>query len=62
MLVKELKTILPYLILFYVVMFGCHLIDTCSFLMRDRQGMDPEGWRGGEDLGGKEGGEAITRI
>ena len=24
-------------------MLGCHLLEACSFLMRDRKGVDPEG-------------------
>lgn len=27
-----------YLIIFYFVMFGCRLLEACSFLLRDRNG------------------------
>ena len=30
--------------------------------MRDRKGIDPDGKRGGEELGGVEGGEIVIRI
>ena len=43
-------------------MFGCYLLEACSFLMRDRKGVDLDGRRGGEELGGVEGGETIIRI
>lgn len=36
--------------------------SACSFLMRDRSGVDPEGRGGGDVLGGVEGGEAVIRI
>ena len=40
----------------------CRLSETYSFLRRDIKEMDPEGIKGGEELGGMEGGEAICRI
>lgn len=53
---------LPYL-LCYCVMYGCHLSETCSFLMRDRKKVDLEGKRGGgEGLGGMKGGEIVIKI
>jgi hypothetical protein len=29
-----------YLFVFYIVMFGCYLLEACSFLMRDRNGVN----------------------
>ena len=43
-------------------MFGCYLLEACSFLMRDRKGVDLEGRRGGKELGGVVGGETIVMI
>lgn len=36
------------LIVFYVAMFGCHLSEACSTLIRERKGV---GQRGGERRG-----------
>ena len=57
-------SILKFLLhlIFYFVIFGCYLLEACSFLMRDRKGVDLEGRRGGEDLGRVEGEETIIRI
>ena len=41
-------------VIFYLVMFGCYLLEACTFLMRDRKGADPEERGGGEELGGIE--------
>lgn len=38
----------------YFVMFRCYLLDVCSFLMRDRKIMDPDGRGDGEELGVRE--------
>jgi hypothetical protein len=35
--------------IFYFVMFGCHLLEACSFLRRDRKEVDLEGKGGGEE-------------
>lgn len=43
-------------------MFGCYFLEACSFLTRDRKGVDWDGRGGGEGLGGVEGGETIIRI
>ena len=43
-------------------MFGCYLLEACSFLMTDRKGVDPEKRRGGEELGGVQGRESIIRV
>lgn len=44
----------------YYTLFCC--LESYSFLRRDRKEMDPEGIKGGEELGVMEGGEAIFRI
>lgn len=50
------------LIMFCFVRFGCYLLETGSFLKKDRKGVVLE-WRGGrEELGGVEGGETIIMI
>jgi hypothetical protein len=43
--------VLLHFIIFYFVRFGCYLLEACSFLMRDRKGLDLEGRGGWEDLG-----------
>lgn len=51
-----------YFILLYFISFDCHLLESCSFLMRDRKGVDQKG-RGGEgNPGDLEMGESITRL
>lgn len=40
--------VLLRLITFYFVAVGCYPLEACSFLMRDRKGVDPEG-RGGRE-------------
>jgi hypothetical protein len=32
-------------------MFGCYLLQDCSFLIRDKKGVDPEGRRSRKELG-----------
>jgi hypothetical protein len=39
------------LTVFYLAMFGCYLLESCSFPMRDRKGID----LGGGKWGGTEG-------
>ena len=51
-----------HLIMFYFVMSCCHLLEDCSFLMRDRKVVDLERRRGGEELGGVDEGETVIRI
>ena len=43
-------------------MFVCYFLEVCSFLIRDRKGVDPEGKEGGKGLGEIEEGETIIRI
>lgn len=53
-----------YLIIFYLVTFGCYLLETC-FFSDDRQKGNRSRWewRGyGEELGGEEGEESVIRI
>lgn len=33
-------TVLLYPIIFYLVIFGCYLLETYSLLLRDRKGID----------------------
>lgn len=50
------------MIIFYFVMFCYYLLGACSFLMRDRKGMDRDGRRCGEELGDIQGRETVIRI
>jgi hypothetical protein len=43
-------------------MFCCYNLETYSFLMRDRRGLDLVGKGGGKELGGVEGGETVNQI
>jgi hypothetical protein len=43
-------------------MFGCYLLETCYFLVKDRKGLYLEGRKGGKVLRGVEGEETIIRI
>lgn len=43
-------------------MFGCYLLETYSFLMRNKKGVELKERGAGEDLGGIVGGETIIRI
>lgn len=54
-----MQRFLFYLNIYYCVMFGCYLLEACSFLFRDRNRVDRDESRGGEDLGGLEGRETI---
>lgn len=42
-------------------MFGGYLVETYSFLMRDRKKVDPDERGGEEELTGAEGGETLIR-
>jgi hypothetical protein len=44
------------------VLFCCYLLAVCSFLIRGRKRVDLDGRRGGEELGGVEGGKTAIRI
>ena len=46
----------------YMIMFCCYLLEACSFLMRDRKGVDLKGQGGEKELVGVEGGETIVKI
>lgn len=59
---ESLLLYLIYLIIFCFVMIDCYILKAYFLLMRDRKGMDPEGGRGGEELGGLEGGDTVIRI
>ena len=48
--------------MFYFFLFGCYLLEACSFLMRDRKGVDLDGRDGGEELGGVEGEETVICV
>lgn len=39
----------------FVVMFSCHLLEFCSFLMRNKKGVDLDGRGAREELGGIKG-------
>jgi hypothetical protein len=43
------------------ILFYYYTLEVC-FLMRDRKGVDSGGRGDGEELGGVEGGESISRI
>ena len=55
-------TVLFCLTAFCFVMLRCHLLDAHSFLMREGKEVDLIERRGGEELGGVEGGEIVCRI
>lgn len=48
--------------IFYFVMFGYHLLEAFSFLMRDRNGLDPEGKKYEEELEGVDGEKTMIGI
>lgn len=50
------------LLYFTLVMVGCYCLEACSFLMKDRKGLDLEGSWDWEEMGGFEGGEPTIRI
>ena len=39
-----------------------HFLEACSFLMRDKKGVDANGQAGGKDLGGVEEEKTVIRI
>lgn len=43
-------------------MFGFYFLETCPFLMRNKNGVDPEGKGDRKELGGAEGEKTIIRI
>ena len=49
-------------IIFYFAMFCGHLLEACSFLVRDRKGVDLDGRRCGQERGRVEGGAAVVRT
>lgn len=51
-----------YFIIFYFVRFCCYLLDACSFLIKDINGVDPDGRGGREEVGGVEEGKTVIRI
>ena len=52
---------LLYLTIFYFVMYGCYVLETCSFLMRGRNGAVSEETIGEEEVGGVQRGETVNR-
>lgn len=59
---KVVILVLVYLIIFYFILPGCYLLETCSFLMREREGVDPEGRESVEELREEEGGATVLRV
>lgn len=55
-------TVLLYLIIHNIVIFGYYLLEEYSFLMRHGKGVDPEKRGHGEELGGVGVGETIINI
>lgn len=45
----------------YFIGFGHYLYEVCSFLLRNRKGMDLDDRGGREELRGAEGGEPVVR-
>lgn len=43
--------VLIYLVLFFFALFDCYLLESCSFLLRDRKIVDLEGKGRGKELG-----------
>ena len=50
------------LLVFVLSYFGCYILEACYFLMKDRNGVDMEEGRGGEEVGKTEAGETIISI
>lgn len=46
----------------WFILFGCHLLEACPFLMRDRNVVHLDGRGGGEVLGGVEGGKMLFTL
>lgn len=51
-----------YLCILYFVLLYYYLLEACSFIVRDRTGMDPDERGGGEELKGTDRKETIIRI
>jgi hypothetical protein len=51
----------PNVLVLSFILFYYYTLEVC-FLMRDRKGVDSGGRGDGEELGGVEGGESISRI
>lgn len=51
-----------HLIIFCFVMFGCYLFKACSFLMRDRRGVDLDKRACREELGGVVEGDTVIGV
>lgn len=50
-------------VLYYYILFHYYLIESVSFLMRDKKGMDPDGRKNGKELeGAGEGKETVARL
>lgn len=47
---------------FYIAIFYYYLLEACSFLVSYGKGVDQDGRGVGEELGGVEGRETISRI
>lgn len=58
----KFDVIVYYLLLCLAWFVYCHLLEACSLLLRDRKEVNPDGRGGKEELGEKEGGEAVVRI
>ena len=43
-------------------MFDPYLLEACSFQMRDRKGVDPNGRGGRDQLARREGGETVIMV
>ena len=54
--------VMVFVLSFIFVMFGHSRLEVCSFLMRDRKGVDPDESGGGEGLEGAEERETVIRI
>lgn len=54
--------VLLHLIIFYFVVVGCHLLEACSFLIKDLNWIYLEGMGGVEELIGVEKGKIAIRI
>lgn len=44
---------------YYFIIFGCHLLEACSFVRRDTKVVNQNGRGSEEELGGVEGAETI---
>lgn len=48
--------------MFYVIIFYYYILEVCSFLVKDRKGVDSEGERINKKLGGVEGGKPVISM